>query len=165
MAAARKASQSGLRAGQLVAAPMSSDVQGHRRYQRCRQLCLQQRQRMKNLQPLLFMALCSAPRLVCAQAPPWAQPGSANHVLRRQTYPRIWGQSSRPRRPQHPLPSCTGCQILFVARRCAHNHVGTRGNKVGRFKNVAAQIFDGLHQRRVMIIKVTSKADIYLCYI
>src|SRR5271167_1453145 len=38
---------------------------------------------MKNLQPLLFMALCIAPRLLCAQAaapPPWAQPGSANHV-------------------------------------------------------------------------------------
>src|SRR5271170_1362557 len=38
---------------------------------------------MKNLQPLLFVALCMAPRLLCAQAaapPPWAQPGSANHV-------------------------------------------------------------------------------------
>jgi hypothetical protein len=38
---------------------------------------------MKNLQPLLFMALCIAPHLLCAQAaapPAWAQPGSANHV-------------------------------------------------------------------------------------
>jgi len=38
---------------------------------------------MKNLQPLLFFPLCLAPHLVCAQAPappPWAQPGSANHV-------------------------------------------------------------------------------------
>ena len=38
---------------------------------------------MKNLQPLLCLALCIAPRLLHAQAaapPPWAQPGSANHV-------------------------------------------------------------------------------------
>src|SRR6202453_1136545 len=38
---------------------------------------------MRNLEPLLLIALCIAPHLLRAQAPappPWAQPGSANHV-------------------------------------------------------------------------------------
>src|SRR5580658_6273783 len=38
---------------------------------------------MRNLESLLLIALCIAPRLLRAQAPappPWAQPGSANHV-------------------------------------------------------------------------------------
>src|SRR5580658_4910962 len=38
---------------------------------------------MRNLESLLLIALCIAPHLLCAQAPtppPWAQPGSANHV-------------------------------------------------------------------------------------